>query len=104
MHTDKMRAAYQQSKTIYDDVLTQQGLFAKLYINVFWGVDDVVIAEEILSWIPDDFSGQLLDVPVGTGVFTEKKYHTLTGKHCWGGLFRYDAGQSQDTIQRDSSC
>ncbi len=77
MNKDKMRAAYRGSKNIYDDVLTQKGLLAKLYINVFWGVDDIVIAEKILSWIPDDFSGQLLDVPVGTGVFTEKKYQTL---------------------------
>ncbi|PID48768.1 MAG: SAM-dependent methyltransferase [Proteobacteria bacterium] len=77
MNKDKIRAAYKESKNIYDDVLTHKGLLSKIYINFFWGVDDLVIAEKILSWIPDDFSGQLLDVPVGTGVFTHKKYQKI---------------------------
>ncbi|PIE79803.1 MAG: SAM-dependent methyltransferase [Chloroflexi bacterium] len=55
-----------------------------MYINVFWGVDDSVIAEKILSWIPDDFSGQLLDVPVGTGVFTYKKYQKIANSRIIG--------------------
>ena len=37
-------------------------------------MDDNEIARTVLSYIPDDFSGKLLDVPVGTGVFTIKKY------------------------------
>ena len=28
----------------------------------------------LLEWIPDDFSGSLLDVPIGTGLFTAAKY------------------------------
>ena len=28
--------------------------------------------------IPDDFAGRLLDVPVGTAVFTEKKWRSLS--------------------------
>ena len=31
----------------------------------------------MLSYIPDDFSGKLLDVPVGTAVFTHKKWEKL---------------------------
>ena len=31
----------------------------------------------MLSFIPDDFSGRILDVPVGTGVFTAGKYASL---------------------------
>ncbi|PIE45514.1 MAG: SAM-dependent methyltransferase [Gammaproteobacteria bacterium] len=77
MHKDKITAAYKQSKNIYDDVLTHKGFLAKAYIGIFWGVDDLLIAEKILSWIPDDFGGQLLDVPVGTGVFTDKKYQKM---------------------------
>ena len=38
-----------------------------------WSVtDDNEIAEKVLSYVPDDFSGKLLDIPVGTAVFTEK--------------------------------
>ena len=44
-------------------------------MDVFWdGIDDNEIAAKTLSYIPDDFSGKLLDVPVGSGVFTAGKY------------------------------
>lgn len=41
-------------------------------MDIFWGwVDDNGIARKVLSYIPDDFSGQLLDVPVSRkGWFT----------------------------------
>ncbi len=49
-------------------------------MDLFWGgVDDNEIARKVLSFIPDDFSGQLLDVPVGTGVFTAAKYAVMDG-------------------------
>ena len=42
--------------------------------KVFWsGTDDNEIAHKVLSYIPDDFDGTILDVPVGTAVFTEQK-------------------------------
>ena len=44
-------------------------------MDVFWdGINDNEIAAKTLSYLPDDFSGKLLDVPVGTGVFTAGKY------------------------------
>ena len=72
---DKIQNAYETSKNIYDDVLTQGNIFSKLYIKLFWsGTDDNDIARKVLSYVPDDFSGKLLDVPVGTAVFTENKW------------------------------
>ena len=76
--TDRIKSAYHTSKNIYDDVLTQGSVFSRLYIRFFWsGTDDNEIAEKLLSYIPDDFDGRLLDVPVGTAVFTEKKWKGL---------------------------
>ena len=76
---DKIKAAYQASKNIYDDVLTQNNFFGRLYVQVFWsGTDDNEIAHKVLSYIPDDFAGAILDVPVGTAVFTEKKWKRLS--------------------------
>ncbi len=76
---DKIKDAYEASKNIYDDVLTQGNFFSRLYIKLFWsGTDDNEIARRVLSYIPDDFSGEILDVPVGTAVFTERKWKTLT--------------------------
>ena len=75
---DKIQAAYEASKNIYDEVLTQGNFFSRLYIRLFWsGTDDREIARRVLSYIPDDFSGALLDVPVGTAVFTERKWARL---------------------------
>lgn len=75
---DKIQNAYESSKNIYDDVLTQGNIFSKLYIKLFWnGTNDNDIAQKVLSYIPNDFSGNLLDVPVGTAVFTEHKWIAL---------------------------
>ena len=71
----KIKDAYESSKNIYDDVLTQSNIFSRLYIKLFWnGTDDNVIAKKVLSYIPNDFNGDLLDVPVGTAVFTNNKW------------------------------
>ena len=79
---DKIQNAYESSKNIYDDVLTQQNIFSKLYIKFFWsGTNDNDIARKVLSYIPDDFSGKLLDVPVGTAVFTQHKWIGLKDAH-----------------------
>lgn len=75
---DKIQNAYETSKNIYDDVLTQKNFFSRLYIKLFWsGTDDNDIARKVLSYIPDDFSGNLLDIPVGTAVFTQQKWTSL---------------------------
>ena len=44
---DKIQGAYKQSKSIYDDVLTQNKWWSRLYIRLFWGVDDLAIAEKM---------------------------------------------------------
>ena len=39
------------------------------------------LCRTIISDVPDDFSGNLLDVPVGTAVFTENKWSSLKNAH-----------------------
>lgn len=76
--SNKTKKAYKSSTQYYDKVLTQRNFFARLYIKFFWGgTDDNRIAETLLSYIPDNFSSTLLDVPVGTAVFTHEKYAKL---------------------------
>ena len=75
MMADKIKTSYKFSKSFYDDAITQGKWWSKLYFKLLWGgVDDNDIARRVLSWIPDDFKGRLLDVPVGTAVFTTEKY------------------------------
>ena len=77
---DKIKEAYRSSKHLYDSVLTQRNFLSRLYIKLFWsGTDDKEIARKVLSYIPDDFIGTILDVPVGTAVFTAQKWKSLSG-------------------------
>lgn len=74
MH-ERIREAYRRAQPVYDRVLTQQSVWARLYIKLFWGgVDDLKLAEQVLAYVPPDFDGRLLDIPVGTAVFTEKAW------------------------------
>lgn len=78
MRENKIKKAYSISKNIYDDTLTQTKWWSKLYIGFFWaGINDIEIAKKVLKVIPDDFTGKLLDIPVGTGIFTLDKYSIL---------------------------
>ena len=78
-HLDRIRTAYSSSKNIYDDIMTHGSIWSRLYNTFFWsGTDDNEIADKVLSYIPEDFDGVLLDVPVGTAVFTEKKWRSLS--------------------------
>ena len=75
---DKIKDSYKASSNIYNDVMTQGSFWSKLYIKLFWqGVDDNKVAEKVLEYIPNVFDGKLLDVPVGTAIFTYKKYKEL---------------------------
>ncbi len=69
--------AYKKRLNRYDDVLTGRKWWSRFYMNTIWKVDDNKVAGEVLDMIPDNFSGKLLDVPFGTGVFTENKYKQL---------------------------
>lgn len=75
---DKIKNSYKFSKSFYDDAITQGKWWSKLYFKLLWGgVNDNEIARRVLAWIPDDFKGRLLDVPVGTAVFTKEKYRQM---------------------------
>jgi len=71
---EKLISAYKKSKNIYDDILTQNRWWSKLYIRLFWGVDDTKITMNLLAMLPNDFAGALLDVPCGTLNLTVDKY------------------------------
>jgi SAM-dependent methyltransferase len=79
-HADRLTEAYDAAAGAYDSFLTGSNLLTRLYNLFVWGItDDSRYAKIIVDCIPDDFCGVLLDVPAGTGVFTEEKYSRLTG-------------------------
>ena len=66
----KQKNAYNRLTNHYDDVLTGRKWWSWLYMRGIWHTDDNQIAREVLATLPDVFSGKLLDVPIGTAVFT----------------------------------
>ena len=74
----KIQKAYEDSKNVYDDILTHDSFLSKIYNKIFWnGVNDNEISDKLLSNIPNDFSGKILDIPLGTAIFTSKKWNNL---------------------------
>lgn len=70
--------AYSKRMNRYDDVLTGSRWWSHIYMKYLWRTDDNAIAREVLAMIPDDFRGKILDVPIGTAVFTAEKFSRLT--------------------------
>ncbi len=66
----------------YDNYLTGKRFWHRLYNHMFWQeAHSYASVNTVLSYLPKDFSGRLLDVPAGTGVFTAERYKTLTNAH-----------------------
>ena len=65
---------------LYDGIITRSTLLGKIMDGLIWGLDRELSArwiEDALAPVPADFSGSLLEVPVGTGVLTMPLYATL---------------------------
>ena len=68
------------SNQFYDGMITCSTLPGKAVCRLVWAMNkkecDAYLADA-LSGIPEDFSGSLLEVPVGTGILTMPLYKTL---------------------------
>ena len=72
---DRISASYDGFASRYDSYMTSSSLSMKLFNMLFWGTaDDFESARQVLSYLPPEFDGVLLDIPVGTGVFTDSLY------------------------------
>jgi len=64
----------------YDGLVSYSTLSGKIANKIMWGFDEFTTSQWLnsaLSGIPENFSGKLLEVPVGTGVLTMPLYQTL---------------------------
>lgn len=67
--------------TFYDGMITCSTLPGKVVCALVWNMNKEKndrYLEKALSGIPEDFSGHLLEVPVGTGVLTMPVYRTIS--------------------------
>ena len=59
--------------TFYDRMMTNADLPAQLALKIFWGLDTSNYEKfltQAFAGLPKNFSGRLLEVPVGTGVLS----------------------------------
>ena len=80
---DQIRNAYKTTggqASFYDGMMTYSTWLGKAICRVVWNMDgekNAAYLEKALSGIPEDFSGKLLEVPVGTGVLTMPVWQSL---------------------------
>ena len=67
----------------FDRMMTNADLPSRLALKFFWGLDAAAhqkFLAQAFAGIPKDFSGRLLEVPVGTGVLSLPVYQKLGGE------------------------
>ena len=80
---DQIKSAYKLTgghASFYDGMMTYSTIPGKAICRIVWNMDgekNLRYLEKALSGIPEDFSGKLLEVPVGTGVLTMPVYRDL---------------------------
>lgn len=79
---DRIRDAYRLtgSNSFYDGMITCSTILGRLVSRIVWDMnkeDSAGYQTQALSGIPEDFSGHLLEVPVGTGVLTMPVYQAI---------------------------
>lgn len=73
--SDAVSVSYDKVAWRYDSHMTSSTLLMKVCSLIVWGIgDDSQFVDTVLSYLPCQFDGVLLDVPVGTGVFTDSLY------------------------------
>ena len=80
---EQIRGAYRLTgghSGFYDGMMTYSTVLGKAMCRIVWNMDgekNLDYVDRALSGIPEDFSGRMLDVPVGTGVLTMPVYRSL---------------------------
>ena len=80
---EQIRSAYRLTggnASFYDGMMTYSTLSGRAICRAVWNMDaekNLRYIEQALSGVPEDFSGKLLEVPVGTGVLTMPVYREL---------------------------
>ena len=81
---DKIFSAYEKVgilSALYDSMLTNANFFAQSALNFFWGLsqeDYKKFLAQMFAGIPENFSGKLLEIPVGTGILSLPVYKKIS--------------------------
>lgn len=75
--TQKNIDAYAERAKRYEKIFEKPNCFIKLLDKIIWGIKHEDYSPRVVNFIPKNFKGTLLDVPVGTGILTLDKYQRL---------------------------
>lgn len=81
---EKILKAYEgvgKLSRLYNGMMTASTFIGKFALKFFWGlsVDEYFqFLDKALAGVPKNFNGRLLEIPVGTGVFSLPCYKNLT--------------------------
>ena len=76
---DSPGEAYTAVSGGYDALLTDANVATKLYNKAVWGISDMDYVPRVMDLLQKPLTGTLLDVPVGTAVFTRELYWSNPG-------------------------
>jgi methyltransferase, UbiE/COQ5 family len=75
---DTFDKKFKAQSALYDDFITGRTWIARLFNRIFWHDKSLVQEAKItLDMLPKGFSGKMLDVPCGTGIFTKDLYLSM---------------------------
>lgn len=61
----------------YEKLFKKPSILVRLLDKIIWGIKHEGYSSRVVDFIPKNFEGILLDVPVGTGILTLDKYKQL---------------------------
>lgn len=76
-------AALGKVSDLYDGMITNSSFFGRLAMKIFWGLSDENYKKFLncaLAGIPPNFSGTLLEIPVGTGAISLPVYKNISAE------------------------
>ena len=78
--SDPRRLSADRRQQFYDGMITCSTFSGKAVCRLVWDMNKAendAYLEKAMAGIPENFSGKLLEVPVGTGILTMPLYQTL---------------------------
>ena len=99
---DRIAAAYDKAAPRYDSYMMSATVPMRVVGRIVWGFpSDRDPVGKALALLPERFDGVLLDVPVGTGIFTASLYHrypsaTIIGVDCSMNMLRKASTRFQE--------
>lgn len=70
--------SYAKRAKRYEKIIKNPGFFIRKFDKIIWGIKHEDYYPKVISYISDNFGGIILDIPVGTGIFTFEKYKRLS--------------------------